>query len=76
MFQAMLERSAKQGVAPVTWQAGHLPNGQLADVCIASGGQSISCCKLEKSNQKPDKWFNADFQCCSKMGLFLPAWTE
>jgi len=33
----MLERATRQGVAPVSWQAGHLPTGELADVCIASG---------------------------------------
>ncbi|KAF5834836.1 hypothetical protein DUNSADRAFT_8376 [Dunaliella salina] len=35
--QEMLERASKQGVAPVSWQAGHLPSGNYADVCIASG---------------------------------------
>lgn len=35
--QAMLERAAHHGVAPVNWQAGYLPTGEAADVCIASG---------------------------------------
>jgi len=33
----MLDRAEAHGVAPISWEAGHLPSGQPSDVCIAAG---------------------------------------